>query len=257
MFDLQHKIVGEIATALKLRLVVGQRASQTAGGTSNPVAYEAYLRGLEFEHRASPEDFVQAVKQYEQAIALDPNFGSAIAELAWIYWTASGATPYEKALGLSENEAVAKMNEYIKEAAKHPSAAYYEILADRLIQAQKSDEAIATVERAIALDSSDPFAYEEMSAALTFNGRPADGIGYLDAAARVDPSGTPWRLYFGRPTTPWTVSKTPSRRLKNKAQSSDIGYSPITWPLQLLTAAAYELGRVADAASAGQRLSPI
>jgi adenylate cyclase len=61
VFDLQDKIVGEIATALKLRLVVGQRASQTAGGTSNPVAYEAYLRGLEFEHRASPEDFVQAV----------------------------------------------------------------------------------------------------------------------------------------------------------------------------------------------------
>ena len=47
MFALQDKVVGSIAGALKLRLVGGQGKADIAGGTSNPAAYEAYLRGLE------------------------------------------------------------------------------------------------------------------------------------------------------------------------------------------------------------------
>ncbi len=48
VFEFQDKIVSQIATSLKLRLIAGQRAAQIAGGTSNPAAYEAYLRGVEF-----------------------------------------------------------------------------------------------------------------------------------------------------------------------------------------------------------------
>ena len=35
-----------------------------------------------------------------------------------------------------------------------------------------------------------------MSSALTFNGRAADGRGYVDAAMRVDPGWTDWRRYL-------------------------------------------------------------
>ena len=62
VFALQDKMVGEIATALKLRLVSGQQAAKIAGGTSNAAAYEAYLRGRELELRERPEDWVEADK---------------------------------------------------------------------------------------------------------------------------------------------------------------------------------------------------
>ncbi len=42
VFALQDKVVGQVAAALKLRLISGQ--AEMAGGTKNPAAYDAYLR---------------------------------------------------------------------------------------------------------------------------------------------------------------------------------------------------------------------
>ena len=195
VFTLQDKLVGAIADALKLRLVTGEGKAKIAGGTSNPAAYEAFPRGLELELRGTPEDIAKAVPLYQQALTLDPNFGRAIAELAWVYWNATDAVA--KALGFSGNT-WDNVNEYLDAAAKHPSPTYYQVLGDWLVHQNKSDEAIADLEKAIALDASDAWSYEEMSYALTFNGRAADGRGYVDAAMRVDPGWTPWRYFLGR-----------------------------------------------------------
>ncbi|PSH59037.1 guanylate cyclase [Phyllobacterium brassicacearum] len=187
VFELQDKMVGEIATALKLRLVSGQQAAQIAGGTSNTAAYEAYLRGRELELRAKPEDWVKAVRHYEQALALDPKFGNAAAALAWIYREAQWTEARSKELGLTEEETRAKADTYFAEAAKNPSPMYYRILTAKLKMQQRSDEAIAAAERAVALDASDAENYEWLSTAMIYNGRATDGLGYLDAATRVDP----------------------------------------------------------------------
>ena len=196
VFDLQDKMVGEIATALKLRLVAGQQAAKIAGGTTNAAAYEAYLRGRELELREKPEDWVEAVKHYEQALELDPKFGNAAAALAWIYREAQWTELRSKELGLSIEEARNKADAYFTEAAKNPSAAYYRILAGKLNLQQRSDEAIVAAERAIALDASDPENYESLSTAMIYNGRAADGLGYLDAATRVDPVWSRSRYYL-------------------------------------------------------------
>ena len=36
----------------------------------------------------------------------------------------------------------------------------------------------------------------DMSQALTFNGRAADGLAFLNSALRVDPGWDPWRYYL-------------------------------------------------------------
>ena len=62
VFALQDKVVGSIAEALKLRLVSGAPAAR-AGGTDNPAAYDAYLKGLDIYNRDNtPEEFAEAVK---------------------------------------------------------------------------------------------------------------------------------------------------------------------------------------------------
>lgn len=260
VFEFQDKIVGQIATSLKLRLIAGQRAAQMAGGTSNPTAYEAYLRGIEFlQHRGEPEDWAKAVEQFEQAIALDPDFGAAAAELSEIYWTSAGVSSYERALGVSEEEAVAKSTDYLAEAAKHPSATYYQSLVYRLVTQQKSDEAIAAAERAIALDSSDPYSYHVMSYALTLSGRAADGLGFLDAATRVDPSWTIWRHYLAG------LAYFSLGRFEDAVEFLKKSDFPLTNPgdpwtkymrLELLIAAEGHLGRADNAASAREEIKP-
>ena len=54
---------------------------------------------------------------------------------------------------------VGKLKQFLEKAEKHPSASYYQLVADLLIFQRKSDEAIAAAQRAIALDPSDQYAY--------------------------------------------------------------------------------------------------
>jgi adenylate cyclase len=195
VFALQDKVVASVADALKLRLVTGQRIAKASGGTSNSAAYDAYLRGLQHEYRNTPQDIAKAVADYEQAVALDPNFGTALAQLAWVYHNANGLV--YSGITLSQDDINAKLHEYLDAASKHPSPTYYQILAEFLvIRHRQYDEAIAGLEKAIALDPSDPLNYEAMSQALTFSGRAADGLDYIDAAMRVDPGWNNRRRYL-------------------------------------------------------------
>ena len=167
VFALQDKMVGEIAIALKLRLIEGQQAAKIAGGTSNAAAYEAYLRGRELELRDKPEDWVEAVRYYEQALELDPKFGDAAASLAWVYREAQWPESRSKVFGLSQDEVRNKAEALFAEAAKNPSPTYYQLLAEKLLPQQRSDEAIGAAERAIALDASNPYGYHQLSIAMT------------------------------------------------------------------------------------------
>ena len=129
----------------------------------------------------------------QTGVDLDPNFGRAWAELADMYWISYGNPEREAALGVANEDMMDKAHAFLEEAAKHPSPPYYIVLADLLILQQKSDEAIDAMERAIALDPSDPFSYQAMAQALIYNGRAADGKTYIDTAMRVDPRQTTWR----------------------------------------------------------------
>ena len=193
VFALQDRLVSSIAGALKLRLVVGAGKANVAGGTDNPAAYEAYLRGLELLLRNKPEDAAPAIAYYQQALALDPDFGTAMADLAWAYWNVDEERL--KALGLSWDELNAKLYESLEAAARHPSPSYYQIAADLLVRERKSDEAIALLNMAVPLDPSNFWTYEGLSQAHIFNGHPKEGRAYLDTAMRVDPGWNDWRHY--------------------------------------------------------------
>jgi TolB-like protein/class 3 adenylate cyclase/tetratricopeptide (TPR) repeat protein len=261
VFDLQDKIVGEIATALKLRLVSGQQAARIAGGTNNPVAYEAYLRGRELLRREKPEDWAEAIRNYEQALALDAKFGNAAADLAWIYREAQWTESRSKELGLTEDEARRKADAYFEDAGKRPSPTYYQILVARLNMQHKSDEAVAAAGRAMALDASDPVSHEAMCTALIFNGMPADGLGYIDAAMRVDPGWSRWRQYLAG-LAYFSMDRYDEAAAvleKIDPQSKETTYWDF-WAnyegLKLLISTYGHLGRDTDAATALERIKP-
>ena len=194
VFALQDQVVTSIAGALKLRLVSGQGKSDFASGTKNPAAYDAYLRGMDLYLRNNtPEEFAQAVKYFQQALQLDPDFGAAEASLAYAYWDADDQRA--AAMGLSGEAAYGKVFESLEAAAKHPSPFYYQLIADLVVREHRSDEAVAVLPKAVALNPSDPWNYMSLSQALNFNGRPKEAHDYLDEAMRVDPGWTDWRHY--------------------------------------------------------------
>jgi adenylate cyclase len=195
-FSVRDQVIDGVVTSLKLRVATDFGSPQTAGGTSNPAAYEAYLQALGAWIGGQPADYVAAKTFYQQALEIDPEFGAAAAELAWVYYSSYGQRAYLAALRVTNSEAIAKSNSFQELAAKHPSAAYYQLRSDILLHEGKFEEAIVAAERSLALDSSNRFSYHAMSYALILGGRADDGLGFLQAAERVDPNWTPWRYYL-------------------------------------------------------------
>ena len=260
VFALQDKVVGQVATALKLRLVSGQ--AESAGGTKNPAAYDAYLRGLQLQYSGSPEDWAKSFESFEQALTLDPEYGRAAAQLAWMYVSVEWVQSKLKVLGISRDEAHARITTNLEKAAKNPSATYYQLLAETLLHAQKSEEAIAAAERSIALDPSDSWGYEAMSWALTLNGRPRDGKDYLDATLRVEPKWTPWRYFIGG-LAEFSMGRFEEAAALLEKLDPERGVTSFWdfwgnyWGLRLLVATYGHLGRVGDVDAVKEKLKPL
>ena len=81
LFAVQEEIAQAVVRALEPHL--GTRPGRLArAGTSNLVAYDAYLRGRFVRRRLAPGDVPLAIGYFEQAAALDPAYARAHASLA-------------------------------------------------------------------------------------------------------------------------------------------------------------------------------
>ena len=83
IFAVESEMAKAIADALQAKLTGGEQQALTAKPTNNSEAYDAYLRGLALEARASsPSDSEKVVGYYEQSVQLDPTFALAWARLS-------------------------------------------------------------------------------------------------------------------------------------------------------------------------------
>jgi TolB-like protein/Tfp pilus assembly protein PilF len=81
VLKLQSEIAGAVASALKVNLLGEVAAKMELGGTHDPAALDAFLRGRKAHilWYADAADIVQVIAAYTEAIARDPNFALAFA----------------------------------------------------------------------------------------------------------------------------------------------------------------------------------
>jgi TolB-like protein/predicted Ser/Thr protein kinase len=87
IFTIQDTVAQQVASRLRLQLDPSQQARLTRRSTSNPVAYEFYVRGV---YNMNPRDRNKqqqegAIDSFKHAIEADPNFALAHAQLAYAY----------------------------------------------------------------------------------------------------------------------------------------------------------------------------
>src|SRR6476661_999525 len=83
IFAVESEMAKAIADALQAKLTGGEQQALAAKPTNNSEAYDAYLRGLALEARASsPNDLEKVVGFYERSVQLDPAFALAWARLS-------------------------------------------------------------------------------------------------------------------------------------------------------------------------------
>jgi TolB-like protein/tetratricopeptide (TPR) repeat protein len=112
IFAVESEVSQEVADALQARLSSAEAKTMTSAPTQDAAAYDFFLKG-EYEQRAGlsalrAERFNQAATWYNEAIARDPNFALAMAQLVVcrmrLHWLVESLNESE----LAEVEAMAK-----------------------------------------------------------------------------------------------------------------------------------------------------
>jgi TolB-like protein/cytochrome c-type biogenesis protein CcmH/NrfG len=85
VFAVESEVAQEIADSLQAKLSPAETNTMASAPTKDAAAYDLFLKG-EYEHRAAlnaqtPELFDQAIAWYKEAVASDPGFALAMAEL--------------------------------------------------------------------------------------------------------------------------------------------------------------------------------
>jgi TolB-like protein len=106
IFALQTEIASAVAAAMKVTLLGDAKQRLSDGGTRNPDAFDAYLRGRKAASAADQPSLRAAVGAFDEAIALDPAYalayarrGEALALLAndWVFDPTQSQQLYLKA----------------------------------------------------------------------------------------------------------------------------------------------------------------
>jgi TolB-like protein len=86
VLKLQTEIATAVAGALKVTLLGDVAAKVELGGTRNPAAFDAYLRGAKaYSSRRDTKDLPAAIAAYTEAIHLDPHYALAFAARSSAY----------------------------------------------------------------------------------------------------------------------------------------------------------------------------
>ena len=84
---LQEELARDISEKLRVRLTGAEQSQTAKRHTSNSEAYHLYLRGLYLNSKQTPDAIKEAISHLERAVALDPNYALAYAELSSAYMT--------------------------------------------------------------------------------------------------------------------------------------------------------------------------
>jgi tetratricopeptide (TPR) repeat protein len=85
LVSLQSEIARDVSSRLKSKLSGADVAKVEKTYTTNPEAYQLYLKGKFFWNKRTGESLKQAVELYRQAIEKDPNYALAYSGLAETY----------------------------------------------------------------------------------------------------------------------------------------------------------------------------
>jgi len=187
VLKLQTEIANAVAAALKVTLLGDVAAKIELGGTHNPAAFDAYLRGWK-AHSASHDekDLQTAIAAYTEAIRLDPNYALAFANRSLALNGYAG----EFATGPARGEMFAKAEADARKAiALTPDLAEGHLALESFFENGSLDFARANeeYERALALAPGNTRVLRNYGRFVVDMGRPEAGVAAARRAVALDP----------------------------------------------------------------------
>jgi len=188
VFIIQDSISEQVARTLSVKLTGEDKELLTKRYTSDPEAYQFYLKGRYFLNKSTGQDFRKSIEYFQKAVNKDPNFALAYAGLADSYSQLGSFSlvemrdSYESARIAATN--ALKRDENLSEA--HATLGY-------IMMSYYWDwpEAEKQFKKAIDLNANYGMAHNWYSQYLAFMGRSDEADKEAKLAQRIDPL-SPW-----------------------------------------------------------------
>ena len=194
IFDFQDRIREEIVAALRLKLTPTDQALTERKPTDSAEAYDLFLKGRAEYHRFTPEHLLEAIRCLEKAIGIDPKFADAYSYLSychfagWIYMWPGFDNSLDRANELAEKGV----------ALDGTSTIALTRLAWIQTFMRRYDQAIANLEKAIALAPDNADVNATFGQVLNYWGHPERGLQMMEKAFSIDTVVPPnWEYHVG------------------------------------------------------------
>ena len=197
IFAVQDEIATNVTKALSIALA--GKTGVGAIGTKDIAAYDAYLRGKQLMERRESATMEEGVLLLERAVALDPSFARAWAQLARAYlsgyeggFVAPGQRSIEAATALAGKAARRAVELAPASGFAHAALARYLVMNDQ------DAEALASASKAVELSPDDPECLLTLAAMLRLTGRADEALLPTRRALALDPRNWRMRIEAGR-----------------------------------------------------------
>lgn len=182
IFAVQSEIAEKVASSLKVELLREDKIRIEQGRGSNVEAYTLLLKGRFHLHRWEKASTQTAIKYFEEAIAHDPNYAAAYADLAKAYSTL-------RYLAIDPNETSPKAEEYARKALELDDSLADAHVAISLNLWSKYDFAAREkeLERALELNPNLAEARLLLASGWALTGRWDDALKEIEKALELDP----------------------------------------------------------------------
>ncbi len=231
VLNVQEDIVRTVSEKLLLKLTGAQQQQIAKQVTGNSQAYQLYLNGVFYRRRNGADNIKKAIEYQNQAIALDPNFAMAYAEIASDYSTLveiSAINPADgkpkaraaaekaaaldntlpqahQALGYIENQDLnwtAAEQNFKRAIELNPNfAGAHTLYADFLSQLGRTDEALSEIRQAQELDPLRVGLIGNEGNILYYARRYDEAVSKMQDGLKPEPENAPARIYLGRAFT--------------------------------------------------------
>ncbi|MCH8058472.1 MAG: tetratricopeptide repeat protein [Proteobacteria bacterium] len=185
IFEIQSEIATAIAGALRTALTDADHKWLGIAPTQNMAALEAYFAGKQLADRRGREAIESAIKQFERAVSLDPDFALAYAGLgyAWLLIPEYSATVDRKLSKDSSKAAIARALELDPEL---PAGLAF-MGWSKMVHEYDWKAAERLLRKALVNQASNSDALHWLSHVLSWQGRHHEAINVARQAVEVDP----------------------------------------------------------------------
>lgn len=183
IFEIQTDVALQIAAALKAELTVDEHARLRKEPTTNVEAYKLYLQGRHWYVTYTTQGMEQAISYFERAIAIDPNYALAYANMAIAFTEIAeiGAAPPAEAIARARAAAATALELDPNLAESHSTVAYIDMCDFEWARAEQG------FKRALELNPSSADTYDLYGRLCSAQERFDEAIALLRRAQEMDP----------------------------------------------------------------------